>query len=129
MKKTFLLVSLLSAAALPAFSQGRDTAFAVQKLFRQKRGGGDGVAATGAAIMAGELASPRPVASSLAAAAVLGGVPTVLGLTKANRYSPQREAAILQSYAAGWPIPADVRRRLRRRHFHRSTRDVLTGRL
>jgi len=124
MKKTILSLCLLTATGLPAFCQ-RDTAFAVQKLFRQKRGGGEGIAATGAAVTAGEMARPRPQASNLAAAAMMGAVPAVLGLSKAQRYSPQREANILASYAAGWPIPVDVRRKLRRKHFHRTTKDLL----
>jgi hypothetical protein len=55
---------------------------------------------------------------------VVGAVPSLIGLRQANRFSAEREADILSAYAEGRPIPADVRRRLRRKHFHRTKEDV-----
>ena len=118
--KKLLLLLLFGAAALPAFSQGRDTAFAVRKLFRQKRGGADGLASLG---LSG-ISSPADIPAAL----VMGAVPAVFGLRKAVRYGAAREAAILTSYANGWPVPADIRHQLRRKHFHRTAADVQTGR-
>jgi hypothetical protein len=129
MIRNILLLGLLLGLTLPGFSQGRDTAFAVQKLFRQKRGNGEAWTATGAAVAATETtgfqSANRPNAANLAAAAINGGVPALLGLEKAARYSAEREALILKTYSEGWPIPADIRRQLRRKHFHRTSKDVL----
>ena len=115
----FFVLAALLGGARPAAAQGRDTAFAVHKLFLQKRQHGDNAAAGGAS-MATEAATLRgAVQGSLA-----GAVPVVLGLRKAARYSAFREQEILAGYANGTPLPADVRRQLRRKHFHRTAKDV-----
>lgn len=128
--KKHLLLSLIVAGALPGLGQGRDTAFAVHKLFVQRRGGGEAWAATGLTAAVDESIGRRSISNSathsnVASAAVFGGVPFVLGMSQAVRFSQEREAAILKSYAEGWPIPFDIRRKLRRRHFHRTAHDVL----
>ena len=120
-------ICLLSALAwgglaLPGYGQGRDTAFAVHKLFVQRRHGSDALLAT-----AGEMAASTTVAGAVSGL-VVGAAPAAVGFSQANRFSAGREAAILSSYANGWPIPADVRRKLRRKHFHRTNKDVLLGR-
>lgn len=125
--KKLVLMSLLLGSTLPVFSQGRDTAFAVRKLFRERRLRAGGWVAAGATAAADESVGWRAIRSTsenLKTAAVYGGVPMVLGLTQATRFSAERERAILQRYADGWAIPADIRRRLRRRHFHVTARDV-----
>ena len=101
------------------WAQGRDTAFAVHKLFVHHRGGGEALAASGASMVAGST-----TAAGAAAGVLVGAAPVALGLTRAARYSAQREAEILQLYANGWPIPADVWRRLRPKCFHRTVRDL-----
>ena len=111
-----LVFLLLLLTVGPLFGQGRDTAFAVRKLFRQRRHGGEALASTGPL----NVSSPGDVAAAL----VMGAVPTAVGLRQAARFSAQREAAILTSYANGWPIPADIRRKLRRKHFHRTSADL-----
>ncbi|MDO7853289.1 hypothetical protein Q4S41_16910 [Hymenobacter sp. CA1UV-4] len=121
--KIWLLGTVLwGGVGLPGYGQGRDTAFAVHKLFVQRRHGSDGLLAA-----AGEMVSSSTVAGAVSGLAV-GAAPAAVGLSQANRYSAAREAAILSSYANGWPIPADVRRKLRRKHFHRTKADVLLGR-
>ena len=131
--KNYVLLGLLLAGALPGLGQGRDTAFAVRKLFRQKRGSGEALAATGLSAAAAESIGGRSVSvpttspttyGTAAYAAVFGGVPFVLGTRQAARFSPEREAGILKSYAEGWPLPPDIRRLLRRKHFHRTPNDV-----
>ena len=111
-----------SSLALPVHGQGRDTAFAVHKLFVQRRHGSDALLAT-----AGEMVASTTVAGAMSGL-VAGAAPAAVGFSKASRFSAEREAAILNSYANGWPIPADVRRKLRRKHFHRTRQDVLMGR-
>ncbi|MFC6223464.1 hypothetical protein ACFP2F_09445 [Hymenobacter artigasi] len=120
----FLMLSVLvwGGIALPVHGQGRDTAFAVHKLFVQRRHGADALLAA-----AGEMAASTTVSGAVSGL-VAGAAPAAVGLVKSARYSTQREANILNSYANGWPIPADVRRKLRRKHFHRTVKDVMPGR-
>ena len=103
----FWLFSVLAwgGLALPGYGQGRDTAFAVHKLFLQRRHGSDAWLAT-----AGEMVASTTVAG-VASGLVLGAAPAAVGFSQANRFSAAREAAILSSYANGWPIPADVRKK------------------
>ncbi|MBJ6109341.1 hypothetical protein JAO73_09975 [Hymenobacter sp. BT523] len=134
MKRGFVLLGLLMATSLPGAAQGRDTVFAVHKLFREKRGSGEGWAATGLATTAGAAvgnplyAPPQPNGSDVASAAVMGGVPFAVGLLQMGRYSPAREAEVLKLYGEGWGLPRDVRRKLRRRHFHHTAQDLTTTR-
>ena len=119
MTKLLLAAALLLISTHPGVAQGRDTAFAVHKLFVQKRGHGIRTAGAGAS-MATEAATLRGALIG----SVAGAAPVVVGLAQAGRYSPEREQAILSGYAAGEPIPADVRHALRRKYFHRSATDV-----
>ncbi len=129
MNRNLLLIGLL-LAGVPTLGlgQGRDTVFAVRKLFREKRGTADGLLTAGAAVAAGPQYAQRPDGrptaqearqDALARAAFAG-----TGAAKGTRYSTENEAFIIRSYEAGNPLPADIRRKLRRRHFHRSARDL-----
>ena len=129
MKKLAILFLLLGAC-FPSFGQGRDTAFAVHKLFRQKRGSGEGWTTAGLTSTAGTAVGnplytpPQPDASTVAATALAGGVPLALGLLQMGRYSTEREAQVLKLYAEGWGLPPDIRHRLKRRHFKVKTKDL-----
>lgn len=118
MKNWLFGLLIWGGAALPSHGQGRDTAFAVHKLFVQRRHGADALLAT-----AGGMAGSTTVTGAVSGL-VAGAAPAAVGFAKSARYSAQREADILSSYANGWPIPADVRRKLRRKHFHRTTNDL-----
>jgi hypothetical protein len=127
MKKLLLLGGLLGAA-LPGFAQGRDTVFAVRKLFREKRGTADGLLDAGTSIASrtqyAQRPDGRPTAQearqdALAAAAFAG-----TGAAKGSRYSAENEEFLVRSYQAGNPIPADIRRKLKRKYFHRTARDL-----
>ncbi|RZJ58225.1 MAG: hypothetical protein EOO55_01390 [Hymenobacter sp.] len=123
-----LLLALLGA--LPAFSQGRDTILAVHHLFKHKRLGGDSWVATGAGVAVEESVGWRAIRSTsenVTAAAVNGGVPLVIGLLQTQRFSIEREREILQRYAQGAPIPPDIRRKLRRKYFRRTARDMASA--
>ncbi|WP_052732265.1 hypothetical protein [Hymenobacter terrenus] len=126
----YLLSCLLVGLALPGFGQGRDTAFAVHKLFREKRAAGNGFLAAGATAttVAGsqyaQEASSPPTAQETRQNAVAGAAFAGAGMLKAGRYSTENEAYILKRYSEGWSIPPDIRRKLRRKHFHRSARDM-----
>jgi hypothetical protein len=131
MKKLLLPLLILT---LPALGQGRDTVFAVHKLFAQKRASGEGLTASGATVGAGTAVgsplytTPQVGGGDVAVAALAGGVPAALGLLQMGRYSPQREADVLKLYAEGWGLPPDIRRKLRRKHFRRTADDVRAGR-
>jgi hypothetical protein len=117
-----LMAALLLAAPCAGLAQGRDTAFAVHKLFVQKRGRGERTAGAGAS-----LATEAETLRGAIAGSLVGAAPVALGLNQAGRYSSEREQDILSRYAAGAPIPADVRRALRRKYFHRTAQDVASG--
>ncbi|AIZ64632.1 hypothetical protein PK28_14890 [Hymenobacter sp. DG25B] len=125
--KQYGLVCLLLFCGLPGFGQGRDTVFAVHKLFAQKRGSGAGWVATGAEVAYDESVGWRAIGSKsekATAAIVHGGVPTVVGTWQMLRFSAEREAAVIKGYQEGWSIPADIRSRLRRKHFRLTARDL-----
>ncbi|HLK96553.1 MAG TPA: hypothetical protein VK364_02180 [Hymenobacter sp.] len=124
--RKIILFCVVVSTALPSVGQGQDTAFAVHKLFQQKRLRGAESAATGASVAVQESIGWRSIRSpaDIAAAAVHGGVPLVAGVLQARRFSTEREQVVLQCYADGWSIPAHIRRKLRRKHFHRTSRDV-----
>lgn len=119
MTKLLFAAVLLLAGAYPSFAQGRDTAFAVHKLFTQKRVKGQHNAASGASAVT-EAATLRGATTG----GLVGAAPVVLGLRQAGRYNALREQEILTQYAAGTPIPADVRRKLGRKYFHRTAKDL-----
>ncbi len=126
--KQLLLAAGLLGATLPGFGQGRDTVFAVRKLFREKRGSANGLLDAGAGIARGNQYAQRPDGrptaqeargDALASAAFAG-----TGMFKGTRYSVENEEYLIRSYEAGNPLPAAVRRKLRRKHFHRTARDL-----
>jgi hypothetical protein len=116
------MAALLLAAPCAGLAQGRDTAFAVHKLFMEKRGRGERTAGAGAS-----LATEAETLRGIITGSLVGAAPVALGLNQAGRYSSEREQDILSSYASGTPIPADVRRALRRKYFHRTAQDVTIG--
>lgn len=122
MTKLLLMAALLLAAPCAGRAQGRDTAFAVHKLFLQKRAKGLHTASNGAGF-ATEAATLRGAITG----SLVGAAPIVLGLRQASRYYIEHEQDILIRYAAGTPIPADVRHAPRRKYFHRTSQDVASG--
>jgi hypothetical protein len=125
--KQYGLVCLCVILSLPSSGQGRDTVLAVHKLFAQKRGSGAGWVAAGEKVAHEESAGWRAIRSkseNMTTAAVNGGVPMLMGVLQMVRFSSEREAAVVKSYQEGWSIPADIRRRLRRKHFRLTARDL-----
>ena len=117
-------------AQTPELRPGRDTVFAVRKLFREKRGSAQGLqtfrdTAASKALRAKRMGSPL-TAQEVRQDALASTAFTIAGLLKASGYSAENEAAIIQRYQAGGSIPPDMRRKLRRKHFHRTSRDVLS---
>ena len=49
-----------------------------------------------------------------------------VGMLKGARYSVEEEAYVLRLYSGGQPIPAGIRKKLRRKHFHVSPRDIVS---
>ncbi|SET81655.1 hypothetical protein SAMN04487998_2874 [Hymenobacter actinosclerus] len=114
---------MLSSAAVHAQTPAADSAQAVQNLFKQRRTGGAvftaiGVGATGAIIRGASSGdSGGNAGGAIVSALALGGVPLGVGIGKTVRFSKTREAEIVAGYSAGKPIPRDIRRRLKSRHF------------
>lgn len=120
----FALAFLLS---LPGFSQGRDTVLAVRHLFKQKRGSGAGWASTGTSMAYDESMGWRAqgtTAEKTARATFYGGIPLAVGVLQSLRYTVERENDVIQQYSQGIPIPVDIRRKLRRKYFRRTARDM-----
>ncbi|MBF9237562.1 hypothetical protein I2I05_09165 [Hymenobacter sp. BT683] len=114
---------------MPAFSQGLDTVFAVHKLFREKRASGQGLqsirdSSAVKALYAERVGRPR-TAQEARQDALASTAFTIAGTLKASDYSTENEAAIIRRYNNGESIPPAIRRKLKRKHFHRTTSDVL----
>lgn len=96
----------------------RDSAFAVHQLFRKHRHAAEGALGTGAAsIVAMMTSAARGERDMVGVNSLVTVVATVVGLRQALRYSPDREQLIVQQYEQGWPLPPEVRRRLRAKYF------------
>jgi hypothetical protein len=128
----FIAIFLTAMLTTPGFGQGRDTVFAVRKLLREKRGSAAGYAAAADTAISRQRYARRPSGQPTAQEArqdVLGAAAlATTGLAKAGRFSPEREAYIIEAYRLGNAIPADIRHKLRRRHFHVSARDLPAAR-
>ena len=95
-----------------------DSAAAVHRLFRQHRRSAEGDLAFGAAGLVGlAYSATRGQPGWLGPNALIGLVSTALGLRQAIRYSEGHESFIVHQYEQGWPLPAEVRRRLRPKYF------------
>ncbi|MFC6224345.1 hypothetical protein ACFP2F_13930 [Hymenobacter artigasi] len=96
----------------------RDSAFAVHQLFRKHRHSAEGALGTGAASIVGMVSSSaRGEYELVGLNALVTVVSTVVGLRQAFRYGSDREGLIVRQYEQGWPLPADIRRRLRGKYF------------
>ena len=126
-KKSLLFTLLLASATMPGFGQGRDTVFAVHKLFREKRAAAQGLQAAGSRenTDAKYIGHSPPSAQEARQDALGNTVFTTVGVLKANYYSVENEADVLKLYAEGWSLPSDIRRKLRRKHFHRTAKDLV----
>ncbi|MBF9140079.1 hypothetical protein [Hymenobacter properus] len=129
-KKFLLLGALLLGVVLPGLGQRRDTVFAVHKLFREKRAAARGLQSAGSreTTDANYLGHSPPTAQEARQDALGNTAFTTVGMMKAAYYSPENEAMVLQRYNEGSGLPPDIRRKLRRKHFHRTAEDVTLGR-
>jgi hypothetical protein len=111
---------LLSSSLLRAQSGPvpRDSAFAVHQLFRKHRHAAEGALGTGAASIVGLASSSvRGEPGLVGLNALVTAVSTVVGLRQAFRYGSDREQLIVTRYEQGWPLPPEVRRRLKNKYF------------
>ncbi|MDQ2772620.1 MAG: hypothetical protein M3Y54_19205 [Bacteroidota bacterium] len=116
---------LLAALPLPGTAQTAppprpvlDSAAAVQRLFKQHRRSAETDLAFGAVGLVGLVyGATHSQPALLGPNALIGLVSTALGLRQTFRYGEGRESFILRQYEQGWPLPADVRRRLRPKYF------------
>ena len=111
---------LLGAAQIttPLPRPVRDSAFAVHQLFKKHRHAAEGALGTGAASIVGMLSSSsRGERELVGVNALVTVVSTVVGLRQALRYGSDRELLIVRQYEQGWPLPPEVRRRLKSKYF------------
>jgi hypothetical protein len=109
----------LGAAQIPAPARPvRDSAFAVHQFFKKHRHSAEGALGTGAASIVGMVSSSaRGEYELVGVNALVTAVSVVVGLRQALRYSSDREHLIVRQYEQGWPLPSDVRRRLKPKYF------------
>ncbi|ALW85999.1 hypothetical protein AUC43_13410 [Hymenobacter sedentarius] len=129
--RVFLLVgALLLVSPLPAFCQGRDTVFAVHKLFREKRGSAKGLLSFSDSTAVKAYRAQRagsPIATQDTRRDALANTAfTIAGMLKASQYSVEEEAAVISRYNDGGSIPPAIRRKLKRKHFHRTAGDIVS---
>ena len=101
---------------LPANSFTRaDTARAIRKLFKSRRGGGVGWLSFGTAgILASTLPALQTTSAGVWTPGVLAGSTFILiGLNKRIQFRPSRERRVLRELAATGHLPTSVARRLR----------------
>jgi hypothetical protein len=111
---SFRLLAQGMGAVLPV----HDSAYAVRNMFRERRAHGLKGASLGLAGLSGAVfevvnQQPRTSAAIVLATAFF----TVLDIRLLNRYDTSREELVVRRYEQGWPLPPDVRRRLRTKHF------------
>jgi hypothetical protein len=96
----------------------RDSAFAVHQLFKKHRHAAEGALGTGAASIVGMVSSSARGEHELVGVnALITVVATVVGLRQALRYSSDHEQLIVRQYEQGWPLPPEVRRRLKQKYL------------
>ncbi|MBF9140080.1 hypothetical protein [Hymenobacter properus] len=110
---------LAQAQEAPAPRPVRDSAYAVHNLFRDRRqralkGGSLGLAGLAGAGLAAAYKQPGLSGGLL----LLCIGTTALDLRQLSRYSESRETLVATRYEQGWPLPPDVRRRLKAKYFH-----------
>ncbi|NVO31345.1 hypothetical protein [Hymenobacter lapidiphilus] len=122
-KMLFSALLLLSTAAAHAQVPATDSVQAVRNLFKQRRTGGAvftalGIGAAGAIVRGASSGdSGGNAGGAIVSALALGGIPIGIGIGKLVRFSKTREDEIVAAYNASKPIPRDIRRRLKARHF------------
>lgn len=110
--------SLLHAQTSPVPRPVRDSAYAVHNLFRDRRhraleGGSLGLAGISGAVFAA--VNKQPGLSGGLLLLTIGF--TVLDVRQLSRFSESREALVTTRYEQGWPLPPEVRRRLKAKYF------------
>ena len=107
------------AVAPPLPRPVRDSAFAVHQLFKKHRHAAEGALGTGAASIVGVLtSSARGEQALVGVNALITVLTTAVGLRQALRYGADREQLIVRQYEQGWPLPPEIRRRLKPKYFH-----------
>ena len=110
-----------SAAITPRQFTSTDTLQAIKKLFDRRRTG----AAVGLTISGISFFFLIPITTSKSSdvfesaktITLLGVLPATLSTIKLIRFSKKREAALIQSYQNGQPLPVYVKKRLIKRYF------------
>jgi len=103
-----------ATSTAPTFTRA-DTARAIRKLFKSRRGGGSGWLAFGTAgILASTLPALQTTSAGVWTPGVVGGAASMLiGLNKRIQFRAGRERQVLRELAATGHLPVSVSRRLR----------------
>lgn len=127
MKKHVLVLSLFlcmgagacaqQVAASPAIIAPADSVEAIERLFRSRRTGSTilGIP-SGYFLGYGAVATAQGVDQAPLTLGI-GVVLSAVTIAKSVRFSKQREEEIITNYQQGKPIPKNIKRRLRRKHF------------
>ncbi|MDO7852392.1 hypothetical protein [Hymenobacter convexus] len=118
----FRILPFLLLISIDMRAQGngpvRDSAYAVHNLFRQRRGNALSEAGYGLAGLAGTAFAASRGQGAVAGLFTLNAlVSSVLAIHHLGRYSESREAGVVRQYEQGWPLPADIRKRLKIKYF------------
>lgn len=114
-----LNTGLVQAQGAPATRPVRDSAYAVHNLFRDRRhraleGGSMGLSG----LVGAGLAAANKQPGMAGGLVLITGFFTVLDVRQMSRYSESRETLVATRYEQGWPLPPDVRRKLKAKYFH-----------
>lgn len=108
----------LRAQEAPAPRPVRDSAYAVHQLFREHRQKAASGLSLGLAGLTGAgfaAAQKRPGLSG--GLLLVTAVFTVLDARALTRYNESREGLVVRRYEQGWPLPPEVRQRLKAKYF------------
>jgi hypothetical protein len=118
--RTGVLTGLLSLSSFSLFAQAAapaDSALAVQRLFAKRRTGSTILALPGGYFLGyGAVSAARGIDGG-GVTLGLGAVLSSVAVAKNIRFSKAKEDEILSAYQQGKPIPKNIRRRLKQKHF------------
>ena len=104
-------------ATSPAITAPADSVEAVARLFRSRRTGSTILGLpSGYFLGYGAVATAQGVDQAPLTLGI-GAVLSAVTIAKGVRFSKQREEEIVTNYQQGKPIPKNIKRRLRRKHF------------
>ncbi|SHL17604.1 hypothetical protein [Hymenobacter psychrotolerans] len=118
--RTGVLTGLLGLSSFSLFAQAAepaDSTKAVQRLFAKRRTGSTILALPGGYFLGYGAVSTAQGTDGGGVTLGLGAVLSSVAIAKSVRFSKAKEEEILSAYQQGKPIPKNIRRRLKQKHF------------